>query len=144
MAKSACLRHNAGILHPSAPIVAVVEDETTVRALLVRVLTVNGFTPLGTSSVPELIAIAQEHPVDAFVVDLNLGQGQSGLDCLSWLRQQPHYARTPALVLTGAVDLPEEQEATIRRHRAHLFHKGQSLRHMTDYLQRLLIDANPH
>ena len=123
---------------------ALLDDERSLRALLVRLLVLNGCTPLEASDARQLFELAEARDVEAFVIDLNLEGPESGLDVLAWLRLQPKYVQTPVFILTGAMDLPENQQLLIRRHRAHLFYKGQSLQLLMDFIQRLLIDPNPH
>jgi DNA-binding response OmpR family regulator len=124
--------------------VLVADDEPKVQHLLSWQLHRHGFAPLRTSSVRDILAVAERQNVDAFLLDFDLDNAQAGLLVLRWLRAQPQYADTPVLILTGSRDLSEEEEALMRRHRADVFHKGQSPERLMDYLKCLLLDTNAH
>jgi DNA-binding response OmpR family regulator len=127
-----------------SPTVLVLDDEPSMRVVLARLLRLHGFNPLDAAAVADATATAQREDIHGFIVDLKLDQGQSGLDLVDWLRVQRKYSMTPVFILTGNLDLAEAEQARIRRHRAYVFYKGQSLQLLMDYLKRLLIDANPH
>jgi DNA-binding response OmpR family regulator len=127
-----------------SPTVLVLDDEPSMRVVLARLLRLHGFNPLDAAAVADATATAQREDIHGFIVDLKLDQGQSGLDLVDWLRVQRKYSMTPVFILTGNLDLAEAEQTRIRRHRAYVFYKGQSLQLLMDYLKRLLIDANPH
>lgn len=127
---------NAGT--PDAPTILVVDDEPSMQRVLNRLLAFHRFNPLQASNVPQATVIAERQQVDAFVVDLKLGGGQSGLEMLEWLRRQQAYMITPVFVVTGNFDIPEEQQTLIQQHRAHIFYKGQSLELLIHDLTRVL------
>jgi CheY-like chemotaxis protein len=127
----------------AAPIVAVIEDDPNIQSLLVRMLQLHGFDPVLATDLPTLVAVAGSHRVGAFLLDLHLSHGQSGLDLLEWLRVQPPYIDTPVLVFTGETVMPEQLEQTITRHRAYVFHKGQRLQPLMQLLKELLVSDKP-
>lgn len=118
--------------------VLVVEDEPSVRALLVRMLELRGFAVVTATTCHEAIRAAETGTVHAVVLDLKLHGGSSGLDLLAWCRSQARYATTPVLILTGAVALEEDEEERIRRDRAYVFYKPQQYRGLIDRLERLV------
>jgi CheY-like chemotaxis protein len=129
-------------VHPAPPTVLVVDDEPSMHRVLDRLLGFYRFVPLQASDVHEATLMAARERVDAFVVDLTLGRGGSGLEMVGWLRQQQDYARAPVFVLISDLNIPDEQQTLIRQHQAHVFYKGQSLELLIDRLQRVLIEAS--
>jgi DNA-binding response OmpR family regulator len=126
----------------AAPTVLIIDDEPNMRLVLDRLLRLHGFHSLEAATADEAIVLAQRDMVHAFVVDLNLGHGRSGLDILDWVRRQRRYSVTPVFVLTGEVAVAEANQARIRAHRAYVFYKGQSLQLLMDYLRRLVIEPD--
>lgn len=116
--------------------ILVVDDDPVVQSTLVRLLRLRGFNALQASTVSEVIRIAEHTVVNAFILDINLAETESGLDVLAWLRRRRQYSMTPVLILTGMLDVPADQRTLMRQHRAHLFYKGQSLQLLIDYLTR--------
>ena len=127
---------------PSDGAVVVLDDDPAVPIMLERMLHAHGFSAHRASTLAEATAIAGRTPVSAFILDIALGPQESGLDLLPWLRRQRRYAMTPIFILTGKFDVSDEEQRQMQRHRAYLFHKGQSMQLLMDYLRRLLVD--PH
>jgi DNA-binding response OmpR family regulator len=126
----------------ATPTVLIIDDEPSMRLVLDRLLRLYGFHALQASTADEAIATAQRDSVHAFIVDLNLGHGRSGLDVLDWVRRQRRYTVTPVFILTGELDVADANQTRIRAHRAYVFYKGQSLKLLMEYLRRLLIEPN--
>ena len=110
--------------------------------MLDRLLVFYRFAPLQASDVHEATLMAEREQVDAFVVDLTLQHGGSGLEMVSWLRRQQGYALSPVFVLTSDLEIPDDQRMLIQQHRAHVFYKGQSLELLIDRLQRVLVETS--
>jgi DNA-binding response OmpR family regulator len=123
------------------PVVLVVDDEQSMRGVLERSLRLRGCVPLVAMSVREAALIAHATHVDAFIIDLNLARGHSGLDVLQWLRDQPAYRSAPIFVLTGQLDVSADSLQQIECHHARIFYKGQSLQPLIDDLLRMVDDA---
>jgi CheY-like chemotaxis protein len=123
------------------PVVLVVDDEPSMRSVLERLLRMRGCVPMAAVSVREAVLLADATHVDAFIIDLNLARGHSGLDVLHWLRGQQQYHATPVFFVTGQVDLSEDVLQYLQAQRAHLFYKGQSLQPLIDELLRLTFDG---
>jgi DNA-binding response OmpR family regulator len=128
---------------PVPPTVLVVDDDSTMRLVLERWLRFHGFMPLVVASCEDGKTAAQHHDVAAFIIDLNVGIGVSGIEVLTWLRLQPKYERTPVFVLTGQIDIPAENRDVIRGHGARVFYKGQSMQALVAGLKSQLIDNQP-
>jgi DNA-binding response OmpR family regulator len=132
---------SAGLSDP--PTVLIVDDDPGVQTMMQRMLRAHGFRALTASNSAEAVVIAEHSVVNGFILDITLGENESGLDMLPWLRRHRRYSMTPTFILTGKVDVSEDEQTQIRRHRAYLFYKGQSLQLLMDYLKRLLVDPNP-
>ena len=91
--------------------VLVLEDSAAMRFLLQQVL---GETPevlhvATAGDTEEALRLARQYPFDAFILDINLRQAQTGTDALKQLRRLPEYAKTPMIALT-AYALSGDQE----------------------------------
>jgi DNA-binding response OmpR family regulator len=75
--------------------------------------------------------------VDAAILDLWLGEADTGLDVLGWMRSTPPYRTLPVLILTGH-KVTDDQEAVIRRHGAYVFYKPLRQDSFLEYLRRLV------
>ena len=126
----------------ATPTVLVVDDEPSMQRALDRLLAFHRFTPLQAADVPEATTIATREQIDAFIVDLRLGPGRSGLDMVGWVRRQQGYAMAPVFLLTANLDIPDDEQTVIREHRAQVFYKGQSLEVLIDCLRRVLVEGS--
>lgn len=126
----------------AAPVVVVIDDDPNIQSLLVRMLQMHGFLPVLATDLPTLSTVIDTHRVGAFLLDLHLSKGQSGLVLLEFLRAHPAHHDTPVLVFTGETVMSEDLEATISRHRAYVFHKGQRLQPLMELLKSLLSDTS--
>lgn len=125
----------------AAPVVVVIDDDPNIQSLLVRMLQMHGFLPVLATDLPTLMTVTETHRVDAFLLDLHLSKGQSGLVLLEFLRAHPAHHDTPVLVFTGETVMSADLETAITRHRAHVFHKGQRLQPLMELLKNLLSDT---
>jgi DNA-binding response OmpR family regulator len=123
------------------PAVLVLDDQPAMCRLLDRLLRLHGFTSLPAVNAAAAMATAGEHRVDAFILDLTLGD-QSGLEVLTWLRRHPWYRLTPVFILTGAPEINEADRTLIKHHWAFVFHKGHSLQVLVEYIRRVLGGLN--
>lgn len=85
-------------MHKNHPIIAVVDDEESVRRALYRLLRSAGFDVLAYESGREFLRQAPGIAVDCVVLDLNLGD-HSGLDVLRGISAA--LLSIPVVVLTG-------------------------------------------
>jgi DNA-binding NarL/FixJ family response regulator len=93
--------------------VTVVEDNSLMRALLADMLDHAGFEVATAATASDAIRIIQQTDPDALVVDIELGNGPSGLDLVSRLLEDlPHLgvvflSRLPDARFAGALPPPE-------------------------------------
>ena len=80
---------------------------------------------------------AEQHSLNAVILDLLLDGNESGVDFLAWLRQQSPYQRTPVLIYTGRTMLEGDAEQLILRYCAHVFYKPHPITLLVEYLKRL-------
>lgn len=82
--------------------VLVVEDEPLVRSLIASKLSADGFWVATASNSAEARRMADESDPDLALLDIELGQGPSGLDLAEILRQ-----RDPGIAIVFLTHLPE-------------------------------------
>jgi DNA-binding response OmpR family regulator len=121
--------------------VLVVEDDASLQRALGGLLRRQGFTPVEATAVAGAIQAAEQHSLNAVILDLLLDGNESGVDFLVWLRRQPRYERTPVLIFTGRTMLESDAEELIRRYRAHVFYKPHPITLLVQYLATLLQTA---
>ncbi len=92
-----------GMIH-----ILAVEDNPDTLTLLRYMLSAN-YTPHLAMEVDQALLLAEETPVDLFLLDINLGENRTGIDLLRLLRSHPQYHATPALALT-AYAMPGDRE----------------------------------
>jgi DNA-binding response OmpR family regulator len=119
-------------------IVLVVDDDPAIHRLLGRMLRLHGFRAEHAGTLSQAISVAEGHAITAVIVDLRLREGQSGLDVVRWFRARPPYAAIPILVLTGALELTEDERSAIEHHRAEVFFKPQRLHLLLDRLKTIV------
>ena len=107
-------------------LVLVVDDESEARQLMREVLDSSGYTPLLAASGAEALAILQEQPVGAAVLDLAM-PGMNGFEVIDRMRSDPRMADIPILVLTG-IDLSAADSAALRRTTRAIFLKSRDWR----------------
>lgn len=121
--------------------VLVVEDETSLRTTMCAALTLMGFVTHQAESVDTALRILGAEHVDAIVLDVRLpdttGLQKSGLHLLRFVRATPEHAHIPVIIFTG-VPLSPAEEATVRQHGGHIFHKPQPYAVLIDQLNELL------
>ena len=84
------------LMHPR---ILVVEDLPEARVLLKHFV----HKQYDVETVPGIdtaLKVASEQDFDLFLLDINLGGGDSGIELLGLLRAQPRYRDTPALAVT--------------------------------------------
>ena len=107
-----------------AAAVLIVDDEPNIRHGLQRLLQLNRVSAAAAATDADAAVAAEEHSLGAFVVDLHLAHGRSGLEFLGWLRMQERYRSTPVFVLTGELDIPTDERAVMASHQALVVTKG--------------------
>jgi FixJ family two-component response regulator len=94
----------------SSPLVAVVDDDASVRRALTRLLQSAGIRALTYASASEFLGTGLSSAPDCVILDIHLG-GMSGLELLSRLRELGH--NLPVLIIT-AHDDAQAREAAAR------------------------------
>lgn len=118
------------------PRVLVLEDDASVRTLLLRALQQYGYRTLSAATLDEAAVALEGGDIQALVLDVRLGGTASGLDFLRTLRTRDDFSRTPIIVVTGGV-LSESEEALVTRHRAFLFYKPEGYQALVRFLDTL-------
>ena len=80
--------------------IAVVDDEEGIRDVLKVFLEDEGYRVSTCTNTSEILTIAHEEPVDAFIVDIEI-RGEDGVDLCRKLRAIETHGRTPILCITG-------------------------------------------
>ncbi len=87
------------MITPMRPRILVVEDLPEARVLLKHFMHKHYDVETAPGADTALKAVS-EQDFDLFLLDINLGGGDSGIDLLGLLRAQPRYRDTPALAVT--------------------------------------------
>lgn len=80
--------------------VIICDDHDLVRKTVGAVLTAEGYVVEGVRSADELLLAASAGRPDVVIMDLRLG-GESGVDAIAELRDNPGLADVPVLLLSG-------------------------------------------
>ena len=92
--------------------ILLLEDEALSRMLLTDILTDAGFSVNTCSSSAEAIKAFKNFDPDAFVFDINLGDGTSGIDLMvSFLRQSPGIA---GVLLSNYQITPDKKDPELK------------------------------
>lgn len=73
----------------------------------------------GAGSIAEAKTLLPKHHWTGFVLDLELPDG-NGLDLLEWLRAQPAFGETPAVIITANILIDDSLAARVARSQASL------------------------
>lgn len=117
--------------------VLIVDDEAPIVNWLNRSLHGLGYDVVAAVDNASAELILERSKIDAIILDLGL-VGQSGLELLEFVRRHDGLANLPVLILTGMSQLTPHDEACIRQHRAHVFHKPVAIREIAATLAREL------
>jgi DNA-binding response OmpR family regulator len=90
--------------------ILLVEDDQTIRQMMVRRLTLRGFSVVDVGSGEDAIGAARREPPAVVVMDLRL-PGMSGWDAARALRADPSCASVPILALTAHVSSDDRVRA---------------------------------
>src|SRR5437870_3306560 len=80
--------------------VAIVDDEEGIRDVLKVFLEDEGYKVSTATNPKELLTLAREHSIDAFIVDIEI-RGEDGTDLCQKIRAIEAHERTPILCITG-------------------------------------------
>jgi FixJ family two-component response regulator len=96
----------------TAPQIAIVDDERSVRVALGRLCRAYGLAAREFASAHEFVASLAERRPDCVILDLQL-QDCDGLDADVWLREQG--VDVPNIIITGRDDVKISSESVVLR-----------------------------
>jgi CheY-like chemotaxis protein len=94
------------------PLILLTEDDESIAFLVQKQLEGCAHVHVA-SAVDEALDKANSQRYDAFLIDINLGFGQSGVDLLNALREHPTYGDAPIATLT-AYSMTGDRERFLR------------------------------
>ena len=94
------------------PLILLAEDDESIAFLVQKQLEDCARVHVATE-VDEALNKAEEQRYDAFLIDINLGFGKSGIDLLKSLRELPIYQSAPIATLT-AYSMTGDRERFLR------------------------------
>ncbi|MFQ5399056.1 MAG: response regulator transcription factor [Anaerolineae bacterium] len=97
-------------MEETTPRVVVVDDDPTNVSLLKILLELEGFTVTPTADLEEARAAADQS-ADAFVIDLHLARGESGLELVRHIRSGNTSAARNAVIIVTSGDHRSQQDA---------------------------------
>jgi CheY-like chemotaxis protein/anti-sigma regulatory factor (Ser/Thr protein kinase) len=86
--------------------ILLVEDDTRLLAILGRMITALGFTPIAVNSAEQALATLFNTPLTGIFLDLGLPK-TSGMELLRQLKAKPMTAKIPVFIMSGAIDTGE-------------------------------------
>jgi PAS domain S-box-containing protein len=86
--------------------ILLVEDDTRLLAILGRMITTLGFTPIAVESAEQALATVVKTPLTGIFLDLGLPK-MTGMELLRQLKTKPASAKIPLFIMSGAVDTGE-------------------------------------
>ena len=116
--------------------VLVVDDEEGMRRLLDRLLSARNYSVSLAATLSEAIEILKSRPIDVVLLDLQLGERETGLQLLHEVRRHAATERLPVIIVTG-MKLREADEEQIREEGAYVFYKPIDAAALLAYVDRL-------
>ena len=96
----------APLVTPQGGKILLVEDDTRLLAILGRMITALGFTPLAAESAEQALLILAETSLTGIFLDLGLPK-MSGMDLLRQLKTNESTVKIPVFIMSGADDTGE-------------------------------------
>ncbi|MEM7336449.1 MAG: response regulator [Chloroflexota bacterium] len=90
--------------------VIVVDDDPTNAGLLKMLLELDGFTVHSCADIEQALEATTEN-ISAYVIDINLARGVSGLDLLTKIREGETNAKADCVVVMSSGDYRREEES---------------------------------
>lgn len=122
---------------PSAAPPVLVVDDRPQAGKLIRLQLRADYDVLLASSYEEALAVAEEHPLDAAILDIQLGGQRTGVDLLHALRALPHLEDLRAIACT-AYAVPGSRAKFIDAGFDEYMAKPLTKKHLCTTLERLL------
>ena len=127
----------------SRPSVLLLDDDQAVRESGRRALEAYGYQCMSVDTVEDATARLRAERVEAFILDVRLPGGRSGLDLLREIRDDVRLNAVPVIIMTGSL-LSAEEHALITRLRAYLFQKPEGMRTIVTFLDQLTSRDQSH
>ena len=83
--------------------ILVVEDDSAIRATLIDILELNGYSTLQAANGPDGLALARQHRPDLILTDIAM-PGLNGFAFITALRADEHTRPTPLIIISAAVE----------------------------------------
>lgn len=90
--------------------VLIVDDSPSLRRMIERSLAASGFTVSAVGLAADALRVAEQHPIDVVVTDLNMPE-MDGLTLTRQLRGISNTAKCPILILTTETASVRKEEA---------------------------------
>lgn len=81
--------------------ILIIEDDNSLRNLYGLYLERANYAHIAVSSVPDAVDVLAEMPIDAALVDINLGDALTGLKFIEYVRSNPDYDHIKLITLTS-------------------------------------------
>jgi len=108
---SATRSHIDGVVDSEAPLVAIVDDEESIRTALLRLFRGTRFRSIAFASAMDFLNYAENGMPDCLVLDMRL-PGMTGIELL---RRLSHFEnRPPVIVITGDIEQRTKDECIAR------------------------------
>lgn len=95
------------MLSLNAPSVVIVEDDSSIALLLAEGLIMKGFSVIHHSEVDAAFSYAKEQQPDCMVIDLMLGNNQTGWDLIRHLKEETSTQQIP-IIISSALEKQEQ------------------------------------
>ena len=96
----------AAVTTPAGGNILLVEDDTRLLAILGRMITTLGFTPIAVESAEQALSTLAETQLTGIFIDLCLPK-MSGMELLRQLKANEATSKIPVFIISGAVDTGE-------------------------------------
>ena len=91
------------------PVVAIVDDDVAARRALARLLAAHRYRVRQFASALSYLQAAHENDAICALIDINLGEGMSGLDLARQIKASPR--PIPIIFMSGDIDGPARVQA---------------------------------
>lgn len=126
--------------------VLVVDDDRKIREMLQRILSQEGFTVRTADSPDEAVEALRGTRFNAVVLDVRMpessGKQRSGIEVLTFMRDDEDLLSIPVLILTG-IELSETEEKAIWGMHAYVLNKAEGHQPVLEYLKHLTSSPKP-
>lgn len=94
----------AGVSQPTRPVLLLVEDDDQIAFLMQYILEQDGYQVHRSANAAEAVAyIASGTPPALAMLDIGLGEGETGIDLILRIKETPGWERVPIMMVTARV-----------------------------------------